>query len=235
MVDAKEKATPVGILKKIAAVQEGVGNIPKNGTGPSTKGSYAYVKYDDVLLAVRDLFVKLGVVVEMTTIDHVVNSQIVGNRSVVNTSIKVQYAYTDIEDGSRHVTVVGGEGSDIGSDTATRKAYTQAQKIALLQTFNIFTGDEPDSDGDAQAEIPVPKAAAQPTKTEQGISSVRDDITAIISSEDNSFDGVKVNALGDEVTGKPSSVWGADVTSLRKILKELQSRVTAEQKTGEIK
>ena len=40
------------IYKAIAAIQAGVGNIPKNGVGPASQGSYKYVKNDDILEAI---------------------------------------------------------------------------------------------------------------------------------------------------------------------------------------
>jgi hypothetical protein len=212
-----------GIYAKIAAVQDEIGAVPKNGRGPSSKGSFEYVKFDDVILGVRDLFVKHSIIVSVETIDHVVNSNIVGSRSVVNTSVKVRYTYTDIADGSSVATVVGGEGSDIGGDTATRKAYTQALKIALLHTFSIYTGDEPDSDGAAPAEIPVPKAeAAIDPDSVQGLQQkVRD----IIADKENypAYDsGAVVNALGNELTKKSPAQWMANKTDLKKVLDAIE-------------
>ena len=231
MVAATSKAP--GIYAKIAAIQEEVGNIPKNGRGPSSKGSFEYVKFDDILLAVRDLFVKHGVIQNIQTVSHVVNSNIVGTRSVVNTSILVEYTYIDIEDGSTHVSSVGGEGSDIGGDTATRKAYTQALKIALLHTFNIVTGDEPDSDGAETAEVPAVAAEKAPSVTDQNIDGVRTEISAIIQST-NSFTGAKVNEFANNLTKKTPDQWGGNLTDLRKILKGLKEAVATEEATGEV-
>ena len=231
MVAATSKAP--GIYAKIAAIQKEVGNIPKNGRGPSSKGSFEYVKFDDILLAVRNLFVEHGVIQNIKTLSHVVNSNIVGTRSVVNTSILVEYTYIDVEDGSSHVSSVGGEGSDIGGDTATRKAYTQALKIALLHTFNIVTGDEPDSDGAETAEVPAVAAQKAPSATDQNIDGVRAEITAIIKGT-NSFTGAKVNEFANNLTKKTPDQWGGNLTDLRKVLKGLTEAVAAEETTGEV-
>ena len=231
MVAATSKAP--GIYAKIAAIQEEVGNIPKLGRGPSSKGSFEYVKFDDILLAVRNLFVQHGVIQNIKTLSHVVNSNIVGTRSVVNTSILVEYTYIDVEDGSSHVSSVGGEGSDIGGDTATRKAYTQALKIALLHTFNIVTGDEPDSDGAETAEVPSVAAQKAPSATDQNIDGVRGEIGAIIQGT-NSFTGAKVNEFANNLTKKTPDQWGGNLTDLRKVLKGLTEAVAAEEATGEV-
>ena len=49
MVAATSK-TP-GIYAKIAAIQNEVGNIPKNGRGPSSKGAFEYVKFDTIFVS----------------------------------------------------------------------------------------------------------------------------------------------------------------------------------------
>lgn len=214
-----------GIYAKIAKVQADLGNIPKNGVGPSSKGSFEYVKFDDVLLGIRDQFVQVGIVNTVKTLKHDVNVQLVNNRSVINTSILVEYTYTDVEDGSTFTTVVGGEGSDIGGDTATRKAYTQALKIALLQTFNIVTGEEPDSDGYEQAEVPTAQGGnAAAAKPESGIDAVRSKIGAIIADPNTPYTGTMVNELGRKFSGKSDdNEWPGQVSILKKVLKALEA------------
>lgn len=206
-----------GIYAKIAAVQRDIGNVPKNGKGPAAKGGFEYVKFDDILASTRDLFVSNGIITEVETLEHNVHVEVIGTRMVVNTNIKVRYTYIDIEDGSRHSTTVGGEGNDIGGDLATRKAYTQALKIALLQTFNIVTGDEIDSDGAAVLEVP---AAPDQTKTAAttNVDDLKAQIGAVIGDENSPYDGDAVNALGDKLTGKKRAVWFNDAKSLQLIL-----------------
>jgi hypothetical protein len=125
------------IFQKMAAIQKGVGAIEKAGTGPANKGSFSYVKAEDILDKVHSLLVEHDVIV-VPTLQHtkheVINNN---NRNYVHVTLQAQYEYIAVEDGSSVVVAACGEGSDIGSDTATRKAATQALKISHLQTFTI--------------------------------------------------------------------------------------------------
>ena len=137
-----------GIYKKIEKIQDAVGILPKDGKGPSAKGGFAYITYDSIAEAVRKLLVENSVIVRPEVVDYESKAEIVSNRSVVHTTVVVKYIYTDVADGSEYISTVAGEGSDIGGDTATRKAFSQARKIDLLQTFTIVTGEPvDDSDG----------------------------------------------------------------------------------------
>lgn len=213
----------MGILQKIETIQREVGTIAKNGKGPSTKGGFEYVKYEDVALKVRDLMIDNSVVVQPRTLSHTVKSEQVGTRMVVNTSILVEYTFIDVETGEKFETTFGGEGSDIGGDTATRKAYTQAEKIRDLQTFKIFTGEEPDSDGAEQAELPVADPIAKAAESgKETVDSLRARIGKIIGDENSPYDSEVVNQLGDEVTGKVRDKWFNTVTDLKKVLDALE-------------
>lgn len=216
-----------GIYAKIAAVQEAAGHVPKNGVGPAAKGSFQYVKYDDILETVRRELVKNKVITSVETVEYLPVPTQVGNRMVVNTSVLVKYTYTDIEDGSTHSSTVGGEGSDIGGDLATRKAYTQAQKIHLLQTFNIVSGDEPDADAAEPIELPdAAPAAPKQTKREEGIAATRAAIQGLLADPNNELKPKMVNDIGNELSGKSPQEWGGDAAFLKKLLTELEKRVS---------
>lgn len=216
-----------GILPKIQAIQVAVGTIPKNGKGPSSKGGFEFVKFDDVVQKLRDLFAENKVINTVNVVRNDTKSEQVGNRQVTFASIDVEYTYIDSEDGSSITTTVSGEGSDIGGDTATRKAFTQALKIALLQTFNIVTGEDPDSDGMTHEEA-KPAKATTPAKVSQ--SAIQAKITAIIADKDNEYTSAMVNALGDEVTGKKSDVWFNNAADLQKVLDALEAKIKLEVK-----
>lgn len=225
-----------GIYAKLAKIQDEVGTIPKNGRGPSSKGGYEYVKFDDVVQKVRDLFVVEGIVSTIETLEHNVRIEQVNNRMVVNTSIRVKYTYTDIADGSSVFSIAAGEGSDIGGDTATRKAFTQALKIVLLQTFNIVTGEDVDTDGAEKQEIPAakPVAGAAPVANAavDSVDSIRADIAGLIAgtyvdpASGEILDafpggGAAVNKLANELTKKKPDDWGKSAADLKKVREKL--------------
>ncbi len=148
MTDSKVPA----IYGKIAAIRKEMPTLEKNGVGPSAQGSYKFLSIDDILKAVVPLENKHGVIcfpIENRTDFHY-NTAIAKDdgrtpkESVQGLSYFV-FRYVAIEDGSYIDVPVTGEGID-SQDKATRKATTQAQKIANILTYNLITG-EPDPDG----------------------------------------------------------------------------------------
>lgn len=226
-----------GIYKKIQAVQKEVGSIPKNGVGPAQKGGFAFLRSDDLLEGVRKQYVKHGIITQMETLEHVVNAREVNNRTVINTNVLVRYTLIDPDDGSSLVYSVGGEGSDIGADTATRKSYTQAQKVFLLHAFNVVSGEDVDSDSHAPIELPDPAKVEQkgPTKAEQAKQAKADDALSIrteigqrfINNPDvPQYDSGTVNALAKKITGKEpngAAGWGFNIPDLKKVLAALEA------------
>ena len=212
------------IYQAIANIQAGVGNIPKNGTGPASQGSYKYVKNDDILEAISKQMVANNVITrpEITGYE-LVTREIGAGRLVPLTIVHVRITYISVEDGSEFTVSVSAEGADNG-DKAGRKAITQAQKIANLLTFNIATG-EPDPDGMevtpvAQQATPastkIDKAKAAPA------SGTFNEIKAFLG--ENGLSGSVANTLGERLSGgKPASEWSKDEKVLKDILKALKA------------
>jgi len=218
------------ILAKIARIQAEVGAIPKAGKGPKEKGGFAYIKAEDILDKVHALLVQEQVIV-VPTITHtkheVINNN---NRNYIFASVSAQYAYIAVEDGSQVVVTAVGEGSDIGSDTATRKAATQALKISHLHTFTI-----PNSEFDDEGYEPVAKgeaSAAAPSKAQQAIakaSPVNAEVSklqgAVREYVANGVDAATIKALGEKVTKElGKAVYDkADLDILKGIVKALEA------------
>lgn len=213
------------IYQAIAAIQAGVGNIPKNGVGPASQGSYKYVKNDDILEAISRLMTEHGVITRPRIHEHFMTSREIGaNRTVPLTVIELHLEYICIEDGSTYEVIVSGEGADNG-DKGLRKAVTQAQKIANLLTFNIATG-EPDPDG-----IEVVPMATQGSAAATKISKAKEapapsgtfnEIKAFLGA--NGLSGSVANTLGERLSGgKPASEWSKDEEVLSQILKALKA------------
>jgi hypothetical protein len=209
------------IYKAIAAIQAGVGNIPKNGVGPASQGSYKYVRNDDILEAISKLMIEHKVITRPEILRHeLVTREIGANRSVPMTVVDLKVTYISVEDGSEFVVVVSSEGADNG-DKGGRKAVTQAQKIANLLTFNIATG-EPDPDGMevtpvAQHATPVAGKIAKAATT-----GTFNEIKAFLGA--NGLSGSVANAIGERLSGgKAAEEWKNDETVLKGILKALKA------------
>ena len=188
------------IYKAIAAIQAGVGNIPKAGIGPASQGSYKYVKNDDILEAISKLMIANKVITRPVITNHeLVTREIGANRSVALTVVSLDVTYISTEDGSEFTVSVTAEGADNG-DKGGRKAVTQAQKIANLLTFNIATG-EPDPDG---IEVtPVAGAAPSNPKIEKAAGAgTFNEIKAFLGA--NGLSGSVANAIGDRISGGKS-------------------------------
>jgi hypothetical protein len=209
------------IYKAIAAIQAGVGNIPKAGVGPASQGSYKYVKNDDILEAISKLMIEHKVITRPVITHHeLVTREIGANRSVALTVVSLDVTYISIEDASEFTVSVTAEGADNG-DKGGRKAVTQAQKIANLLTFNIATG-EPDPDG---MEVTPVAQHASPTasKIEKAATAgTYNQIKAFLGA--NGLSGSVANAVGDRISGgKPASEWSKDEKVLADVLKALKA------------
>jgi hypothetical protein len=222
---AKEAKVAVPkIYNAIANIQAGVGNVPKNGIGPASQGSYKYVKNDDILEAISKLMIENKVITKPVITNHeLVTREIGANRFVAMTVVTLDVTYISIEDGSEFTISVTAEGADNG-DKGGRKAVTQAQKIANLLTFNIATG-EPDPDGlevtpVAQHASPTQKRIASASAT--GSVALYNEIKAFLGA--NGLSGSVANALGERLSGgKTPAEWSKDEAVLTEVLKALKN------------
>lgn len=221
MVAETTKAVPK-IYGAIAAIQAGVGNIPKSGVGPASQGSYKYVKNDDILVAVSALMIENKVITRPNIKSHsLVTREIGSNRVVSMTVIELEVAYISLEDGSEMIVNVIAEGAD-NSDKGGRKAVTQAQKIANLLTFNIATGEpDPesmDSPSTASAQTPVQKRIA--TASTAGATSTYNEIKAFLGAHE--LLGSVANGIGNRISGG-NAEWMKDEKTLGEVLKALKN------------
>ena len=199
------------IYKAIAAIQAGVGNVPKAGVGPASQGSYKYVKNDDILVAISKLMIEHKVITKPVITNHqLVTREIGANRSVPMTIVTLDVTYISIEDGSEFTVSVTAEGADNG-DKGGRKAVT----------FNIATG-EPDPDGyevtpntggSSASTAKIQKAAAPGTY---------DQIKVFLGA--NGLSGAVANTIGDRISGgQPFDVWKKDESILKQVLASLKA------------
>lgn len=214
------------IYPAIAAIQAEVGNIPKNGIGPASQGSYKYIKNDDILEKISELLVKHNVIVRPRVLDYsITNREIGSGRTAPLTVLTLETTYVSVEDGSEFTVVVSSEGADNG-DKAGRKAMTQAQKMTNLLTFSIATG-EPDPDGiDGTPSAPAQQQSAAAkkianAKTDEA-NGIFNEIKAFLGA--NGLNGSVANAIGSRLSGgKSASEWSADTSVLSNVLKALKA------------
>lgn len=169
MTEAKTKTVVPGIYAKIATVRKKLPVLAKNGVGPSAQGGYKFLSIDDILSAVVPLENEVGIIsfpVENHTDFHYNRGELpIDKRPPKENTTAMSwfvFRYVDVEDGSYIDVPVTGEGTD-SQDKATRKATTQAQKIANITVYNLITGEpDPDSQNgaDSNTSVPAPAPAA---------------------------------------------------------------------------
>ena len=147
------------LVKKLCEVMAAVKRIPKNGFNKFHH--YHYAMEADVLDVVRDELSKrhvlmVPVVVEERTADRTTKS---GGLETIGT-LKVNYIFHDGESGETLTAVTIGQGQDAG-DKSFYKALTGATKYALMKTFLIPTGDDPEAE-DAPHEAVPARSATKP-------------------------------------------------------------------------
>jgi hypothetical protein len=134
----------LGLRQKLAVVRRRISYVQKRGH--NERNNYNYVTAADIAGAVGDILAELGVVVvpRLESISHEPSRT---GRSEVEHVARVVMAYTFMDvDTAEEITVkVAGEGLDAG-DKAPYKAMTGALKYALLQSFLLATGDDPEEE-----------------------------------------------------------------------------------------
>jgi hypothetical protein len=139
-----EQATRLNLLEKLAEVRRRIGYIQKRGF--NEHNNYSYVTAADLAGAVGDILAELGVVIvpQLESITYEPNT---AGRTEVSRAAQVVMAYTfaDVDTGEELTARVAGQGLDAG-DKAPYKAMTGALKYALLQSFLLATGDDPEEE-----------------------------------------------------------------------------------------
>lgn len=131
--------TEVNIYKRIVAIMGDLSYIQKGkkevSMGPQL---YRFVSHDQVASAVHPLLVKHGVAV-IPTVEEI-------KQDTNRTSVKLAVAFVNTDNPNDHIiTHHYGYGID-GGDKGPGKAISYAYKYALLKTFCLETGDDPDKD-----------------------------------------------------------------------------------------
>lgn len=135
-------AKPMSLRQKLGEVRRRIGYIQKRGY--NERQNYNYVAAADIAGTIGDILAELGVVV-IPRLESISYEPHASGRLERVARVIMSYAFTDEDSGDEIIAKVAGEGLDIG-DKASYKAMTGALKYALLQSFLLATGDDPEDE-----------------------------------------------------------------------------------------
>jgi hypothetical protein len=164
----------MSLHSKIADVMGEIGTIPKNGR--NTFHGYDYVLEADIVEAVRQKLASRSValyassrLVETREWRTPPSKNNPDGKPTLITHIQVDITFADGESGETFTITSAGTGDD-ASDKGTYKAITGAVKYALMKTFLIPTGDEPERDhGHDDRSEPAPPARSSSQAIQEAI------------------------------------------------------------------
>jgi len=140
---ASETPVQLNLRQKLAEVRRRIGYIQKRGH--NERFNYSYVTAADIAGAVGDILSELGVVVIPRLEDISYESAVGRGEAIRMARVVMAYTFADVDSGEEIVAKVAGQGLDPG-DKAPYKAMTGALKYALLQSFLLATGDDPEDE-----------------------------------------------------------------------------------------
>jgi len=167
-ITAESQSGAVNIAKRIHKVMLEVGYVYKDGKNTFQK--YNYASEANAIKAIRPALVKNGLIL----LPSVQKSEM---DSYGNTTVHVLYKLMDVEGNFITFQMIG-QGNDKNSkgvgDKGVYKAITGANKYALLKTFLLETGDDPEVESDHDKESESKSEKSEPKsedyfKTKQDI------------------------------------------------------------------
>jgi hypothetical protein len=131
----------LNVREKFAEVRRRLGYVQKRGH--NERHNYNYVTAADLAGSVGDILAELGVIVIPQL--QSISTEPARSSSERIARIVMNYRFVDARSGEELSVRVAGEGADAG-DKAPYKAMTGALKYALLQSFLLATGDDPEDE-----------------------------------------------------------------------------------------
>lgn len=214
------------INKKILDIQS---MIEVQKTGYDERHGYSYYKAEDTLNAVRKELSHRGIIVRPRVKEWLHEGFYDNNgRYRPRVASVAEFTFIDTEDDTEFTVEVFGEGTDTGGDKGSRKAWTQLQKIAFLQTFLISEDNESyDSDGKPEAE-PVNVAPVVEKKADAAsIAELTNAVSELI--RDGIIEAATVTKVGQRISdavlgeGKTSTAWKKDPRVLEQLVSALKN------------
>ncbi len=140
---ASEAPVQLNLRQKLAEVRRRIGYIQKRGH--NERSNYSYVTAADITGSIGDILAELGVVVIPRLEDITYESAVGRGEATRMARVVMAYTFADVDSGEEIIAKVAGQGLDPG-DKAPYKAMTGALKYALLQSFLLATGDDPEDE-----------------------------------------------------------------------------------------
>jgi len=140
---APEVLVKLNLRQKLAEVRRRIGYVQKRGH--NERFNYSYVTAADIAGSVGDILAELGVVVIPRLEDISYESAAGRGEAIRMARVVMAYTFADVDSGEEVIAKVAGQGLDAG-DKAPYKAMTGALKYALLQSFLLATGDDPEDE-----------------------------------------------------------------------------------------
>ncbi len=149
------RVNPSTLAQRLTEVRSRIGYIQKRGHNELF--GYSYAMAADIAGAVGDALAELGVIV-IPHLESITSEPLPAARERI-VRVVMDYTLVDSQTGERETIRVAGEGRDPG-DKGPYKAMTGALKYALLQTFLIATGDDPENErGEGGESVRTPALA----------------------------------------------------------------------------
>lgn len=139
----------MNIFEKLSNITNEISSVNKNLTVGQGKSAYKAVGEADILKAVKELEFKYRVY------SYPVNREVIestmytttneyGEKNNIFSRIKTTYRFVNIDKTEEYIeTITFAEGIDT-QDKGSGKAMTYADKYALMKSYKIITGEDPD-------------------------------------------------------------------------------------------
>jgi hypothetical protein len=141
---AEAIASAFNLRQKLAQVRREVSYIRKRGRNDAQ--DYSYAMAADIAGAIGDRLAALNVILGRRNLSIKRSERQHGQGAETVVEVTLDYQFIDGDSDEVLSVPSYGEGRDIG-DKAPYKALTGALKYALIQTFLIATGDDPEEEG----------------------------------------------------------------------------------------
>ena len=139
----------MNIFEKLSNITNEISNVNKNLTVGQGKSAYKAVGEADVLKAVKELEFKYRIYsypVEREVIESSMftTTNEYGEKNNIFSRIKTVYRFVNIDKPEEYIeTITFAEGIDT-QDKGSGKAMTYSDKYALMKSYKIITGEDPD-------------------------------------------------------------------------------------------
>jgi hypothetical protein len=157
------EAKPKNIHQKMLDVMNAVEKIPKRGHNKFH--NYDYATESDVLEGVRGALVEQGLMVYPSCREDTTTQRTSGDKVTTERRVLMDFTFVNAADPSETMVVTfPGDAHDVG-DKAIYKALTGAEKQAMMKTFMIPTGDDPETSGSGEQAPAESKPRQSPGST----------------------------------------------------------------------